>query len=135
MSAGYLFRLDWQTPPVSSELTLHARMNVSDGRQFDATTQVKVNPSPRAPSRIAKVSHDVPKRSTVTRKPGAPAARKSPQGVGHAKVSQTRSVSGENATPPAAPPPRIRPSAGPGHAEPPTQTSDKWTDETIPTLR
>src|SRR5262249_60082751 len=56
LSAGYLFQVDWQTPPVSSELTLHARMTVADGRQFDATTQVKVVPSGHRPPAIARES-------------------------------------------------------------------------------
>ncbi len=45
LSAGYLFQVDWQSPPTAAELTLHARMSVADGRQFDATTQVKVTPA------------------------------------------------------------------------------------------
>ncbi len=133
LSAGYLFRIDWQTPPVSSELTLHARMTVSDGRQFDATTQVKVTPPLAAPSRIAQVSHTEPGRPDIKRKPVARAAIKPPVAAGKAKVRLATPVSGNGPAP--APAPRIRPSAGPGHAEPPTQTSDKWNDETIPTLR
>ena len=135
LSAGYLFRIDWQTSPVSSELTLHARMTVSDGRQFDATTQVKVTPPPAAPSRIAQVSHSEPGRPVINRKPGAPAAIKPPVAAGKAKVRLASPVSDNSPTPATAPAPRIRPSAGPGHADPPTQTSDKWNDETIPTLR
>jgi outer membrane murein-binding lipoprotein Lpp len=135
LSAGYLFRLDWQTPPVSAELTLHARMTVSDGRQFDSTTQVKITPPLLAPSRIAQVSHSEPGRPAVQKKPGVPASRKPPVAAGKAKVRRATPVSDSIPAPATAPAPRIRPSAGPGHAEPPTQTSDNWTDETIPTLR
>src|SRR5689334_7459414 len=42
LSAGYLFNLDWQRSPASSDLTLHARMIAPDGRRFEATTQLKV---------------------------------------------------------------------------------------------
>jgi outer membrane murein-binding lipoprotein Lpp len=135
LSAGYLFRIDWQAPPVSSELTLHARMTVSDGRQFDATSQVKVTPPLVPPSRIAQVSHSETARPAARRKPGAPAAVKPPVPAGKAKVRLATPVSGSSPAPATPPAPRIRPAAGPGHAEPPTQTSDKWTDETIPTLR
>jgi hypothetical protein len=54
LAAGYLFQLDWQNVPVSSELTLHARLIAPDGRRFDATTQLKVTPP--GPGRIASVS-------------------------------------------------------------------------------
>jgi outer membrane murein-binding lipoprotein Lpp len=135
LSAGYLFRLDWQTPPVSSELTLHARMTISDGRQFDATAQVKVTPPPAVPSRIAQVSHSERGRPNAKGRPGAPTTRKPAAPAGRATVRPATAVSRTSAAPPAATPPRISPSSGPGHAEPPTQTSDKWTDETIPMLR
>lgn len=42
LSAGYQFQVEWKTPPHSPELTLHGRLTVADGRQFDATSQVKV---------------------------------------------------------------------------------------------
>lgn len=134
LSAGYLFRIDWQTPPVSSELTLHARMAVSDGRQFDATTQVKVTPPAVPPSRIAQVSHSDARRTAAQTKAGA-AARRPPAAAGKARVRLATPVPAGDTAPATASAPRIRPSAGPGHADPPTQTSDNWTDETIPTLR
>lgn len=80
LAAGYLFQLDWQQAPVSSELTLHAKLTAPDGRAFDVTTQLKVTPPGRSP--IAAVSHET----------------------------------------------RSRPAA-------PVQTSDNWTDATIPRLR
>jgi outer membrane murein-binding lipoprotein Lpp len=43
---GYLFEVDWQSAPVSPELTLHARFLLPDGRKFNATTQVRVEPPP-----------------------------------------------------------------------------------------
>jgi hypothetical protein len=135
VSTGYLFRLDWQAPPVSPELTLHARMTVSDGRQFNATTQVKVDPPPRPPNRIAQVAHEAPGRASVARRPATPAARRTSSSSERAKVKPKTPRSDAGTAPPEAPAPRIRPSAGPGHADPPTQTSDKWTEEAIPTLR
>lgn len=42
LTAGYLFKLPWQTVPSSNTLTLHARLKTNDGRQFDTTTEVRV---------------------------------------------------------------------------------------------
>jgi len=44
LASGYLFELPWQQPPMSEEVTLHARFRTPDGREFDATQQVKVTP-------------------------------------------------------------------------------------------
>ena len=133
LSAGYLFQVDWQTPPSASELTLHARMTISDGRQFDTTTQVKVSPPGAASTPIARVSHESPARPAVVR-PAVNGAGRAPA-IGKAKVRLAASPepNDEPASPPA--PPRIRPQQGPGHAAPPIQTSDNWTEETIPRLR
>ena len=51
VGSGYQFQIDWQNAPVSSDLTLHARLSLPDGKKFNATTQVKVNPP--EPARLA----------------------------------------------------------------------------------
>ncbi len=142
-STGYLFKVDWPRIPVSSELTLHARMVVSDGRKFDATTQVKVSPPTRGPALNARIPEAAPPRATQKRKPGSSPANRVVPAAGRAKVGQVTPASASKPalkkTPalPVAETPRIRPSQapGPGHGAPPTQTSDNLTDETIPQLR
>ena len=134
LSAGYLFQVDWQTPPSSPELTLHARMTVADGRQFDATTQVKVVPAGRAPPAIARESPAGAGSPTAQRNSGVSPDRRVTPAAGRATVRLANPASDEHGTEPPQPP-RIRPSSGAGHAAPPTKTSDRWTEESIPTLR
>jgi hypothetical protein len=43
--SGYSFHLPWQQIPKSSKLLLHARLTTTDGRQFDTSRQIVVNPS------------------------------------------------------------------------------------------
>jgi hypothetical protein len=132
LSAGYLFKVDWQTPPASSELTLHARMTVADGRQFDATTQVKVSPAGGRPPAIARDSSAVaPSLAPSSNSPVMRDRNVTPT-AGRARV---RSLNAAAQSAETESPPRIRPGTGAGHAPPPTQTSDRWTEETIPTLR
>jgi hypothetical protein len=126
LSAGYLFRLDWQNVPSSPELTLHAKLTAPDGRKFDATTQIKVTPpgSAAAP----------PTLQAQTEKP-RPKSKVAPAAFSSDDVLEP---------PPDHPParrakPRMRTRAASKPAAPdesaPIKTSDKWTDETIPYLR
>ena len=134
MSAGYLFQVDWQRPPVSPVLTLHARMTVADGRQFDETTQVKVAPSGQLPPAIARDLNNEPGDWTAQTTAGALSDRRVSPAAGRATVRSTDLADDRRSGEPLLPP-RIRPSSGAGHAAPPTQTSDRWTEATIPTLR
>jgi hypothetical protein len=135
LAAGYLFQMDWQMPPVSPELTLHARMTVADGRQFDATTQLKVTPKggvapplvPGAPQRSRDISAKRTSASRPVIRAGAADANDNPRPI----LPET----GDGAAEPATPGPVIRPGSKIGHATLPTKTSDTWTEATIPTLR
>lgn len=49
-NSGYLFRLQWQEAPRSSELVLHARLTMSDGRVFEASQHVEIRPPSASPS-------------------------------------------------------------------------------------
>jgi hypothetical protein len=120
LSAGYLFRLDWQQAPRSPELTLHARLIAPDGRRFDTTTQMKVNPpgASGSPSPVAQA-----------RSPrAAPDSAVVPAGFETAAPH-----------PPGPSKPAVRPRAAaptaerPGHA--PLRTSDRWTESAIPRLK
>ena len=141
MSAGYLFQVEWETPPTSPELTLHARLTAGDGRQFDATTQVKVAPPASVPPPLVQASRSPTRDPALQRASATRPARPSGNVPGKATVRRTTSDDSRQGAPPAtpaqvtAPPPVIRPAAKPGHADPPTRTSDNWTDSTIPRLR
>jgi outer membrane murein-binding lipoprotein Lpp len=125
LSAGYLFRLDWQNLPASPELTLHARLTAPDGRRFDATTQIKVNPpaTAAAPAVLEAEGKKNRPQSKVT-----PAAITGDEVLepppDHPPQPKARLRRRKASKPPAPP------------AEPSSiETSDKWTDDTIPYLR
>ncbi|MBI3860650.1 MAG: hypothetical protein HY290_02005 [Planctomycetia bacterium] len=140
ISTGYLFQLDWQRIPSASELTLHAKLSIHDGRKFDATTQVKVDP-PLPRSATADGGPGVrPAVESARRRKAAPAGK--PAIVPASSTMKARRPAGlDAAAHPGEMPPvrkprpdlRERPAREP--ADDPTRTSDRWTDETIPTLR
>lgn len=135
LAAGYLFQVDWQNVPVSPEVTLHARMIVPDGRQFDTTTQVKIAAAP-GPSPIAQVSHTAPRGPAPKKASSQKTKGRVVPAAGTARVRSAGDATaplGPPKIPPPVPPPKIRPA--PGHAEPPLQTSDSYTEETIPRVR
>jgi hypothetical protein len=134
ISSGYLFQVDWQKRPVAKELTLHARLSIPDGRKFDVTSQVKVEP-PAAASRPVAKTGKPPRRVG----PSSP-LYSNPTASGVTPASATikarrPNVAGSfDASAPSAKP-RIRPSPGSSASSPTTRTSDKWTEGTIPTVR
>jgi len=69
LSAGFLFELPWQHPPVSDELTLHVVFKSSDGRSWDATRQIQVRPLGKAAG--SELESGRAPVSTQTRKPAA----------------------------------------------------------------
>jgi hypothetical protein len=135
LSAGYLFQVDWQTPPAAPELTLHARMTIADGRQFDATTQVKVTLPGGAPPPQVGDSRGPPRAAVAPGKPGRRKLQLDQGEPGKASVRLATGSGGPRRSAPASSAPAIRPEAKPGHAASSTQTSDNWTDATIPRLR
>jgi hypothetical protein len=48
---AFQFTLPWQEPPASSRLAVHVVFETPDGRSFEDTALVKVNPSPEALAR------------------------------------------------------------------------------------
>ncbi|MBS0262621.1 MAG: hypothetical protein JSS02_11775 [Planctomycetes bacterium] len=128
VGTGYLFQENWQKAPVARELTLHARFRIPDGRKFDATTQLKVIP-PGSPD---KVADEAPGR------PQAASSRANGETGVPARVMRPASASSVSATPDRAGKKRngsATKTKGPPDAEQPLQTSDSWTEESIPTLR
>lgn len=124
LSAGYLFQVDWQQPPVSPELTLHARMTVPDGRQFHTTTQLKVTPGATPAPLVAPASYQTPASTTSRRVPAVVPPPANGALPGRASL---------NAPSPASPP--ARPTSPSDSTAAPTRTSDVFTEPTIPTLR
>lgn len=156
VGAGLQFELPWQALPAGKELIVHARLRTTDGRQFDTSTPLKVSPPvgttqppgllPVPP--IQSVKHEVESpigRPLRTEKvpvnvpadlPAEPIVRPVPM---YDDVEPVAEVSGPNDAP--------RPFPGASNSNPGTtvpagrasldgvQTSDNWTDETIPRLR
>jgi hypothetical protein len=139
IGSGYLFQVDWQGIPVASELTLHARFTVNDGRKFDATTQVKVvPPSPRSTPLAAG---DVTTRKTAARR-RKEATTSSGQAVPASNSVISRRPASPDETPAGREMPPLRKPRIPesshdvsDRAADGTITSDRWTGDTIPTLR
>jgi hypothetical protein len=130
ISAGYLFNLDWQRPPVSPELTLHARMIAPDGRRFEATTQLKVA--------VAGTASLAQSRQRVNRPAGnvAPASYSRSQPAGKEIDRQEPDPQGSPAprSPETRPEITPRPSNRPGHARM-EETSDNFKEHTLPQWR
>jgi len=125
LSAGYLFQVDWQTPPAAEELTLHASLTVPDGRQFHTTTQVKVAPYGRRPPSVLPASN---------RAAGATAARSRPgNGTVRTSASQPPGRAAASDAPPLVAP-RAASATAPQSGSP-TRTSDVFTEQTMPTRR
>lgn len=144
LSAGYHFELDLKEPPHAKELTLHGRLTAGDGRQFDATAQVKVKARPanagalsaRQPGRASAT----PARFTSPAKDNSgeePETASAPRRVAH-RISSLR----------APPSPQVQEAdEGEQAATPlitpreklsrrlPLETSDRFTDRDLPQLR
>lgn len=95
LAAGYLFQLDWQQPPQSQELTLHARLLAPDARRFEATTQIRLTPPvTEVPPPIAHADYRESRR---------------PAPVGHARYEKSAAEK---------PAPRTRPSSSTSRESP-----------------
>ena len=44
IQSGYQFELPWQSPPQSDQVLVHGHLRTADGRKFDTTLTVKVDP-------------------------------------------------------------------------------------------
>ena len=162
-SAGYQVEVPWQRPP-SKELLLYARLTTADGRQFDATQSVKVKLAEAEPPR-RMATPDAVRPVTGGRDPGpwGDDSRASGAGVRSAGLERVLEMNNERPKRPetepvhfeeaaATPQPSAdaftsarKPAIDAEAATPPPeqprpfpeglQTSDVWTDETIPFRR
>ena len=134
ISSGYLFQVDWQKFPVAKELTLHARLSIPDGRKFDVTSQIKVEPPAPATRPVARTGLP-PKRVG----PSSPMYT-NPTASGVVPASATVETRRQNFTEAfdaskVAPTPVIRPARPTAPSKAPLRTSDVWTESTMPTVR
>lgn len=163
VGAGLQFELPWQEVPANKELLVHARLKTTDGRQFDTNSPLKVVPPASAAPALLQVQQAQPVKyeteQTIDRSiltadqqlPEQPVARPVPFYDDVEPVTPARpfpqnempkrpaSTSSSAASPATTrlklpnPPPVKQ---GPGHASlDGVETSDSWTDETIPRLR
>ncbi|MEX1232636.1 MAG: hypothetical protein WEB58_20490 [Planctomycetaceae bacterium] len=64
--AGFLFQVNWEQPPSANEVLVHVRYTTVDGRQFDKTETLRVEPLP-AESRSVAEETDLPVAPTGKR--------------------------------------------------------------------
>lgn len=50
IQSGYQFELPWQTPPRSDQVLVLAHLSTANGRRFDTTLTVKIDPEPGNPN-------------------------------------------------------------------------------------
>lgn len=137
LAGGYLFKLEWQQIPVSSELTLHGRLTAPDGRKFSTTSLIHVKPpsgsaavaaSPEGvPAPPADDAAPPPKRPA----PAVPAAPAAPAVTPVARPADSQR-SAARAGPVEVEARRLAP---PDDSAGPVQTSDRWTEANRPRVR
>ena len=154
VGAGLQFELPWQETPTNKELLVHARLRTADGRQFDTNSPLKVVPPVSAAPALLQVQQAQPVNYESEQKidrriqtadqqlPENPVTRPVPF-YDDVEPTAARPFPGadqlnlDEAVPIQ---PQIRRTApakqSPGRASlEGTETSDNWTDETIPRLR
>ncbi len=149
VGAGLQFELPWQVLPNAKELVVHARLRTVDGRQFDTSTPLRIDPAEALapgllqPFEAQPVKHEKTGLAEQSIETAVQLLPEKPQ----ADPSITRPVplyDDVDAAPSNRPfPPKARPSQVKRKTTTPagkatldgTQTSDNWTDETIPRLR
>ena len=160
VGAGLQFELPWQAVPANKELLVHARLRTTDGRQFDTNSPLKVVPPASAAPALLQVQPAQPvnheTESKIDRQihtadqqlPEVPIARPVPfyddvepttarpfPGAEKPKADQPAAALPPKSKTPTTPP-AVPVKQKPGHASlDGIETSDNWTDETIPRLR
>ena len=161
LSSGYELKLPWDEPPPSGELIVHARLTTADGRQFDATHTIEVENGPLTdrplqlspPSTARPVSQGERGAAPLNRIGDRPAGTASEQEILQMSFSREERPRAEpvtpdevGETPPVPTETDADDDARKGESDqedagqPPPfpeglQTSDNFTDETIPYLR
>jgi hypothetical protein len=161
VGAGLQFELPWQETPTSKELLVHVRLKTTDGRQFDSSTPIKIAPPTSLTAKRSSLSNTEPVKfeapppgdeqikpavdATSEPRPARPVpfyddvepattARPFPGDATQPKpMEQSEALP---AMPPTAPITAPEPAKKPGRASlDEIETSDNWTDATLPRLR
>lgn len=163
LAAGFQCEVPWRQPPASEELLLHARLSTADGRQFDAmhTVRVQTAAGGDSPRRLAPPAEARPVGARSGATPGNAKRAAAPGNgtavlpvglesmLGSVRDGQVRPLTGDEGAegsddllPPlkqetegSAVPGGAPPGGTPRPFPPVLETSDAWTNETIPTLR
>ena len=143
VGAGLQFELPWQEAPQSKELLVHARLRTTDGRQFDTSSPLKVVPPQSSAPALLKLPAIQPVKHESERLidreikhadfnvPESAPSRPVPFYDEVDPVPTPRPFPGSGTVPAQTPMPKV-----PGRATlDGIETSDSWTDETIPRLR
>lgn len=161
VGAGLQFELPWQDAPTSKELLVHVRLKTTDGRQFDSSTPLKIAPPAGQTAKRTSLSNTQPVKfeappsgdeqiqpaldATTEPRPARPVPFY--DDVEPAKTARpfpgddTKSTPMERskvvpAKPPTEPVSAPEPAKKPGRASlDEIETSDNWTDATLPRLR
>ncbi|HEV3301150.1 MAG TPA: hypothetical protein VG055_15980 [Planctomycetaceae bacterium] len=67
LGSGYVVRVPWQTLPESPTLLVHARLKTIDGRQFDTSQSIRINP----PKAVAQAAAQPAAPQNPTPQPGS----------------------------------------------------------------
>lgn len=161
VGAGLQFELPWQDPPSTKELLVHVRLKTTDGRQFDSSTPIKIAPPKGQMAKRSSLSNTEPVKfeapppgdeqikpaveATAEPRPDRPvpfyedvepATTARPFPGDDKKSAPTDKAEALPAKPPTAPINAPEPAKKPGRASlDEIETSDNWTDATLPRLR
>jgi hypothetical protein len=143
VGSGLRFELPWQEAPANKELLVHARLKTTDGRQFDTNSPLKVVPPASAAPALLQVPQAQPVKYESEQKidreihpaiqqlPVDPVVRPVPF-YDDVEPAAARPFPGMDKQPADEPAPAQKPGRASLDG---TQTSDNWTDDTIPRLR
>jgi outer membrane murein-binding lipoprotein Lpp len=67
LGSGYVVRVPWQSLPESPTLLVHARLKTIDGRQFDTSQSIRINP----PTAVAQAATQPAAPQSPTPQPGS----------------------------------------------------------------
>lgn len=119
VGSGFRLELPWQSLPSSTGLTVHAELSTTDGREFHTTRQIKITP-PQSTQTAA----------TTEQKPRVPFEE--PPRLIPPPAELDNPFEDVEAETPA---PVLTPSGHTDEEPRRTETSDRWTPNTRPTLR
>ena len=136
LASGYFLNLPWQESPRVPKVLVHGRLTTVDGRQFDATQTISIEPATQtaSPGRTPLLGETRTVPSPYEGEPDlGPRVAEGPQPGGEVKpaslsVEASPPVSTLNSL-------RSQPQPKPFPGSDGLETSDRWTVDTIPQVR